>query len=173
MQFQWEGVVEDWTNKFVAKNLWRITRWGAFEDAVQQCAVIFVNCNNLYGSTVDNLRWFMALYKISVRRHFHSLALRNAKRRNAEAVYAAENPEQTASLSNVLTAQLSMSPELEAVIRIIADAPREILEALLEDGRTLRASRGRTKMLNHHWQDVLGFSCSNDLVAEIVQLLKP
>jgi hypothetical protein len=174
MQFKWGGAFEGWAKNFVKDNQWRVRNYlGTFEDGVQQCAMVFTYCNNLYEKKVDNERWFMALFKTAVKRHFHTLAERDSNLRTAEATFVHDESEAGPLLDNLLTAGESMSPELAAVFHIIANGPREMLELLFEDRQTLMAGYlGETAKLNNRWRRLLGIKANDDLVKELMRLLE-
>lgn len=174
MRFNWGGGFESWARGFVRDNRWRARNYlGSFEDGLQQCAMVFTYCNNLYEQKVDNERWFMALFKTAVKRHFHSLAERDTNLRTAEAAYAHEESEADPPIDNLLSAGESMSPELTQVFNIILNGPREMLELLFEDRQTAMAGYlGETDKLNNRWRRLLGIKANEDLVKELLQLLE-
>jgi hypothetical protein len=173
MRFMWGGAFEGWAKGFVKDNHWRVRNYlGSFEDGVQQCAMVFTYCNNLYEKKVDNERWFMSIFKTAVKRHFHSLAERDTNLRTAETIYTHEEDE-TATIDNLLVAAESMSPELSQVFRIIANGPREMLELLFEDRQSVMASNiGETTKLNNRWRRLLGIKQNKDIVQELLRLLE-
>lgn len=77
---RWQGVFEQWTQKFVNKNHWRVAYvWGSHEDVMQECGLVFARCLDRYRGKVDNHAWFMSLYKISIINEFNTMAVRDGR----------------------------------------------------------------------------------------------
>lgn len=174
MRFKWGGTFESWAKGFVRDNRWRARNYlGSFEDGLQQCAMVFTYCNNLYEQKVDNERWFMALFKTAVKRHFHSLAERDTNLRNAEAAFVHDDTEAGPLIENLLSAGESMSPELSEVFGIIVNGPREMLDLLLDERQVVMAGYvGETAKLNNRWRRLLCIKANHDLVKELLALLE-
>lgn len=132
---KWEGPFEAWSRKFVAANLWRVSALVEYEDAVQECAVVFSRCCKYYIGTVDNPAWFMALYIRSVNNTFHMLASKNRRLLEVRQVVGDlhQSHRVDIELSNgpVLAALSHASEELRQVLRVIAIAPQELLALML------------------------------------------
>lgn len=59
---------------------------------MQECALVWVKCYNRYirTATVDNAAWFMGKYLMALENRWHTLALKDMKRRSIEGVYSEE-----------------------------------------------------------------------------------
>jgi hypothetical protein len=107
----------------------------AYEDAVQECAVIFVNCCRLYEGKVTNGAHFMALFKTAVTNDFNTFALHNRRSELNDAAGATMFVERAnIELSNgpllALLGQASL--ELRVVLSVIANGPSELLKLMLD-----------------------------------------
>ena len=130
---QWQ-TVERYAYRFAAANHWRVKHvLDDPEDVLQECAVIFCKLCQIYGDTVDDPRWFMSLYKTALGRYFTSLARINKRR--AANLAAAYEAQMIAPLheepSEFYAALATASDELQAVLRVIAVAPRDLLDLFL------------------------------------------
>lgn len=91
----WErSAYEKWTKGFVFKNHWRVKHiFPTQDDAVQECAAIFVICRNKYQNSINrdpdyqgdrlmNDKWFMTLYMRSVSNKWCRFAQWDARERD-------------------------------------------------------------------------------------------
>jgi hypothetical protein len=126
---QWEGPFEGWAHKFVAKNFWRIEPLMAYEDALQECALLFFHIRNHYRDKVDNPAWLMSLYKTSVNNYFKGTSLKaTAKRLHEIAV------EDLAALGDAIQYDVQQLTAKEA--RMSAGVYQELETALEMPGAT-------------------------------------
>jgi hypothetical protein len=107
-----------------------------YEDAVQECAAVFVRCKNLYEGKVDNPKWFMSLLKISIVNEFNTMAKRCGRDRAAETDWVTAQVELLDGAvdhnnGGLLAALSEASEELREVLMVVAKAPAELLELLL------------------------------------------
>ena len=132
---EWTGVFENYSRAFVARNAWRVRYIMSEEDALQECALVFARCVHHYAGKIDNAPWFMALFKRAVANEFHFHASACTRIREAEAGYAGEQSRRGEGVDHnlgTLTASIaSASEELRAVLRVVAQAPTELLSLLL------------------------------------------
>lgn len=163
--YQWTGPFEGWARWWVSRHFWRVRHlFQTPEDALQECAVVFVRCVNKYADTVDEPRWMMALFKTSVANAWAKFSVRDREQR--EALAEAEGRMMgdaplaggAAHSAGPLLAALSLAP-IEAVkaLHVMAQAPQEVLDMLLEE-----PSRDRQNSILRRWcrlpkgTDVLG-----------------
>ncbi len=132
--YQWRGPFELWARSWVRRHYWRVRNvLPSEEDALQECAVVFVRCVNKYADTVDEPRWMMALFKTSVANAWNRLSCRDSEERAALEQYGG-----TAATSEYaegpLAAKLAWMPhEAMKVLCVMAQAPQEMLDLLLEE----------------------------------------
>jgi DNA-directed RNA polymerase specialized sigma24 family protein len=134
----WGGSFEAWAKKYVGKNLWRVNKQFAHEDAMQECVLIFLRCAKLYEGKIDNPAWFMSIFKISVINDFNTFAKRDSRMRQAEAMAAhAYEPRHHIEFSQgPLMAIISKgSEELKQVLKVIVESPSEFVGLLLQDAK--------------------------------------
>ena len=184
-RFDWGGAFEGWARGFVKRNLWRVAhRLGGPEDALQECAIVFIRCKKLYEGKVLEPKHFMALFKIAVQREFHTLSERDSSAREAEAAQADFDLHQRNDLDfsgGMLAALLSEAPkEVAALMLAILSAPGELLEivfkpdlALSDNGKAIEVDNF-TK-INRRAKRLFGISGTGarDLFAELRELLTP
>lgn len=130
----WEGsVFQKWAKNFCAKNQWRVSHvLGDYEDCLAKCALDYVICCQRYGATVNSAQHFMFMYTGWVIPEFHTLAVRDGAIRKLhenlptteEAVFS--DAELSVSLSGA-------SDELKSVLKIIFNAPQEMMETLRQE----------------------------------------
>jgi hypothetical protein len=130
---RWDGPCEKFAKAYVASNLWRVRHLLTYDEAVQECAVIFARCCRLYEGKVDNPKWFMALFTRGIKNDFHTLARKNTKLiagdsaakklHDRNAVEASEGP--------LYSALCHGSDELRQVFAVMAAAPQELLRLML------------------------------------------
>jgi hypothetical protein len=166
----WQGPFEAWSRQFVAKNHWRVAALCEFDDAVQECAVVFARCAKLYYGKVDNAAWFMALYKAAVVNYFNTLAKKNKKAaessKTAPPRYA--DGEAVDWSSGPLLALLNQaSVELREVLIVIAAAPSELLTLMLAGSKSDAAAWSRALCRLARTRRV-----RNDLLFELRNLLE-
>jgi len=132
---EWDGVFVSWTRLYVNQHFWRVRRiYGSKEDAMQECALIFVKCRALYRNTVDNPKWFMSLYQTAVRNSWHDASISDtAIRENIVEYRSIEEIDTRIEDNNLgpIIAQLSSARhEVQDVLTLFANAPAELLNAI-------------------------------------------
>ena len=141
------GPHEAWARGFVKTNQWRVDRLLTYEEAVQECALIYVRCCRFYEGKVDNPKWFMALFKRAVERGFHTFSLLNNRQIELCAEDAITRPQIDFSDGPLYAALSKASDELKDVLRVLATAPSELMYLML-DGVELRRSKERDAALS-------------------------
>lgn len=174
--YRWEGVFENWSKQWVRKHGWRTRQlWGSDEDALQQCALTFAKCLDRYAAKVDKPAHLMALYKTAVANHWHKHAVFDGRYRqlhhpeNLEA--APEGIARRASITfndgPLAAAMAGASQELQQVLRMIAQAPDEVLRILLPtDGETPDLD-----VLNRRFRRWFGLPAKAEVATELKNLL--
>jgi len=140
---EWEGsVFQKWAKNFCAKNQWRVAHvLGDYDDCLAECAKHFVICCQRYGATVNSAQHFMYMYKQWVIPEFHTLATRDGSIRK---LYEAMQPlpgdevdETPESQVNLLLELDGASEELKSVLKIMFNAPQEMLEVLRQEASSV------------------------------------
>ena len=137
LKVEWLGVFENWSRAYVTKNGWRVSKLMDPEDALQECALVFAQCQKRYieaeEGRCDNLAWFMSLYKRCVIYRFNNLSWANTKSPVLHQ-YANGIPLQKYTENShgpALVALSEMSQEAQDVLKKIASAPAEFLQIAL------------------------------------------
>ena len=100
---EWGGAFEKYARGFVSRNFWRVQAlYGSEEDAVQECALLFIRIIKKYADTAHNPKHFMALYKTTLQREFHSRALLDPRHRAEELPGDYAEKQQSSSIENLL-----------------------------------------------------------------------
>ena len=173
LQVEWSGVFEGWARAYVYKNYWKVQeQLTSHEDALAECALIFTRCLRKYEYTVDNAAWFMSLFQRTVANEFTDHA-RRASNKRATIVYARDDDDvlsrenahsPDSNLGYLAALSGSASCELRTVLGLIARAPSEMLDILLE--------ASDLSALNRKWLRLAGIKeCEIDVVAELRNLL--
>ena len=165
---EWENsVFKKWASSYIHKNSWRIRNFFDEEEALQECgALVFAKCLHEYKYTVDNPKWFMALFKTSVINQVNKYAIKSSKEREAISSYREIKKINTeyseGSLYSILT---SASEELQSVLKVVANAPSEFLDILLDNSATdKRWSRRLCRLCK--------VNMNEDIITELRSLLK-
>jgi hypothetical protein len=143
---------EQWSRNFVNKNFWRVEEVHLTkEDSIQECAVVFFRCKNKYSYTVDNLAWFMSLFKRAVSNEFHVASVKNTLRRENEIVSSVicDTGLQQMTDDNIgpLMQQLrACGNELRDAIEIMHRAPDQYLSCMLGHESQIAIERGIRRM---------------------------
>ena len=171
--FQFYGTsFERYARKFIAKNHWRVRHVQPdFEDALQEAALEFLTLLKIVGSEVDSPRWLMALYKKHLAYAFLDLA-RKHQRHQAALEAAREVQLLEPPAEGYLHYKLAgASRELSEVLRVIAVAPRELLDLLLPMPN-YRFSAANEARISRSWSRLAKVTqVREDLVAELRGLL--
>lgn len=168
-EFKWEGVFEGWARNWVRKHFWRVREHfcNDQEDALQECAWLFVACVDRYGSYVDEPKWMMALFKRIVWAHWHDLAKHATAHRNIPAQLGERltDADMTFSLGPLQANLQSCSAEVKQFLRVMAEAPAEFLQLIFRDD-------GDLAKLNRRARRLLGIkNPAVDIVSELRQAL--
>lgn len=147
------GPIQGWATNYAAKNFWRVKRVMEWEDLQQEAYVVFARCAKNYSST-DTAQHFMALYKTAWSRAIIDYSKADTKHRmfvEEETNASGESDQIMGSLDNdgQLNTKIRQAPsEVIAVLKIMLDAPTELLELLQSCwiGR-LRANEHVSKIL--------------------------
>jgi hypothetical protein len=144
---QWRGTYQQWARNFVRKNYWRIENtFPDEEDALQECAVIFSHCANMYGYKVNNPKWFMSLYMRSVHNKFCRHSIKDTEYRTIIAnntydpSYADHSADfdkssshnHTLSDAPLQTAISEASDEIKTLIAHLLTSPPELVNELFD-----------------------------------------
>jgi hypothetical protein len=80
---EWPGPWAAWARSYCYRNLWRVTSilGNDLEEAVSECALVYVQCKLRYGATAASPAAFMALYKLCVTSRFNDLSVKDSKLR--------------------------------------------------------------------------------------------
>lgn len=175
--YEWGGAYEGWARKWVSKNFWRVRElFGGEDDALQECALIFVRCCNSYATRVDNPAWMMSLFKTAVRNDWHTFAQRDGNMRSVPVpddldVVDYNHGPFVAALSNV-------SDELKQVLKAIASSPTDFIDMLFYGAEQTRSAdptiaAQATTIINRRIRRLLGITnTAADIVSELRELLE-
>lgn len=135
---EWRGIFEGWSKQWVSKHHWKVRHHcPTFEDAVQQCGLVFAYCNKYYVGKVDNPAWFMALFKTAVSNTWIKLAKRDSRTRDLGVLVAdfdmLRQHETTLPTGDLVLAAASASPDLLKIIQFLAEAPPAALAVVFAD----------------------------------------
>lgn len=140
-KFEWRGVFENYARSFVHKNHWRVReRFGSEEDALQEAALVFMDCLRRYSDRVEEPKHLMALFKRMLATHWHDASVVDTRIRS---VPPPDDEEQLDFSIGPLSAALSSASEdLRIFVATLATAPADFLAALLaNDDPNLLARR--------------------------------
>jgi len=163
----WDGSFERWARRYVHLNHWRIAAFvGDKDDALQECALVYLHIVQYYwgkkaanGQTIDNPAWLMALFKVAVARRWidasRHLARQNEFQDQLSDVAHVYREMAQSSMHGVKEIELnaeiaSASHELQSVIRLIANAPHEVLELLLPASFSKKSKRKLCRFAGVH-----------------------
>ena len=169
LDVQWPGVFENWARAYVRKNYWKVAEhFRTPEDALGECALIWVRCLRKYEYTVNNPAWFMSLYKTAVFNDFVTYAHASSRSvvvyaRNDEDALVQEL-EQDQDFNNGYWSVLlsEASDELKRIMEILVQSDDAALAKLLHDDIV---------RMNETWRRRLGLRRQKDLVKELQDLL--
>jgi hypothetical protein len=175
---QWKGAFQHYAYRYAAANYWRVRHVvDSPEDAAQECAVQFCKLCQLFGdSGVDNVRWFMALYKKMLAQAFTNMARSN--RRHAMALdivkhrgWATGGWDGRAEPNHIPAKLVRASPELKTVLHAIDVAPYDLLDLFLPLPQ-LRFSAEMERAISRSWCRLARVGrVREDLVTELRGLL--
>lgn len=164
--FEWGGVFENWSRKFVKRNFWRVSAiFQTEEDALQECASVFVHCRNKYAGKLDGPQHLMAIYKTALQRAWHTFAARDPQFRFVFMEESVDGIEGFTDNETPLSALISqVDEELQAVIEAVLAAPAEFISIIFRGTDTLLMTRRLARMFNIN-------AGKRDLVIELRELL--
>lgn len=175
--FQWGGPFEGWARRYVSRNFWRVRElFGSEEDALQECALIFVRCCRTYQSRVDNPAWMMSLFQRSVINDWNTFAQRDGRLRSLPL----PEPEEEVDQNNgpFVTALNAASDELKLVITTVLNAPSEFVDMLFRGVEYTRSVDPTTASIaattiNRRIRRLLGISKTDvDIIGELRSILE-
>ena len=176
----WEGsIFQRYAIKFVKKNAWRVRRYWDFDDCMQEAAAVFARCCRY--TDIDNPKWLMRIYSISLVNEFNTQAMITRHRYEAEHDFAQEHHiegnDVDFNLGALTTVLSEASDELKTVLRTIVGAPGELIRLMLNSEESIGS--GRTQSYSDAaWSRKLcrlsGIMKTKDgIVAELRSLLSP
>jgi DNA-directed RNA polymerase specialized sigma24 family protein len=158
---KWSGAFEGWSRRWVNANFWRVRKlFLDEEDAMQECALIFIRTLRHYDGQYENDAHLMSLFKTSVLRDWLHYSKHDQKLRLAEenADFDETDHSNMGPLA-VLIAQ--SSKELQMVLQTLSSASTEMLQEVFLPTRM----SGRD--LNKALKRICGIRTSKDLVKEL------
>jgi hypothetical protein len=173
--FPWQGSPEKWSRKWIGKHFWRVRHVLCTpEDALQQCAMVYVRVVNKYAETVDNRAWMMSLYMRAIMHEWHTLSDRDTASRDF-LVEMPEDPAQAGMLepcevgAGPLAAALAgASAELREALTLALNAPAELFELIF--GRD--QEKPDDALVNRRWRRSARITRDVDLLAELREMLE-
>lgn len=167
--FEWGGVFENWSRGFVKRNFWRVSAiFSSEEDALQECAAIFVHCRNKYACKLDEPKHMMSLYQTALTRAWHTYASKDPHFRYSYLEEKAAQQEDTHAVLNdgpLAVALSQCDAELSTVIHAIIEAPAEFLAIIFgNDDDTQKITQRISRIFRINAGD-------RDLIAELRELL--
>lgn len=166
---EWEGsAFQKWAKNFCAKNQWRVAHvFGEYEDCLAECTYMFFICKERYGATVNSEKHFMYMYKLWVTMEWNKFAVKDGNIRKLHQSIPDVEPtiESDANLAVTLS---EASSELREVLKIMINAPQELMDVLRSETTSYSLKQFFNKVVEH-----LGISKakSTALVKELEQLL--
>jgi hypothetical protein len=131
---EWQGsVFQKWAKNFSYRNAWRVQNiLGDYDDCLAKCAHDFVVCRIRYGATVNSDKHMMFCYTQWVVGEFNTLAVLDGKERQMHT--SLPTHEECVFNEGELGLKLqSASSELQSVIKILLEAPQEIMQIIRKD----------------------------------------
>lgn len=176
VKFEWGGAFEGYARGYVRRNFWRVRELClSEEDALQEAALIFVRCKNLYEGRVDNPAWFMALYKRALAMDWITMSAKDSKLRSIPAPEIEDGVDHNLGM---LSATISEGgAEIQKLFSVLANAPAEFLglmfnkaELVLSDNPQI--AQEATSKLNRRLRRLLGIKdTSTDIVSALRAVL--
>lgn len=162
--YEWAGVFENWSRGWVHRNFWRVREYfGDRDDALQECALIFVRCCKSYKGPPNQPKLMMAYFKLAVSNDWNTFSVRDGRQRE---IPIPDEAEQLDFSQGPLAAALSRgSDDLKQFLRVIETAPADFLAILFRDDNLVALNR-RIKRLCGIKQS------SADIIGELRSLLE-
>src|ERR1051325_38884 len=133
---EWPGsTFQKWSAIYCSKNYWRVSATvGDYDDCMSECALQYMLCRKRYGPYVKNAKHFMRLFQAMVISTFNTYSVDDYFSR--EALAALPTCEPSSEPDAVLLIKLNeASKEVQQVIRLLLDAPKDLLDSLRDDCR--------------------------------------
>lgn len=176
VRFNWGGAFEGYARGFVRRNFWRVRELlGTEEDALQECALIFVRCKNLYEGKVDNDAWFMSLYKRALALEWITMSGKDSRIRSVPVPEDAQGIDH--NVGELSAAIAGGSAELKRLFSVLANAPSEFLSLMFNKAELVMSdnpsiAQEASVKLNRRLRRLLGIkNASADIVSEMRAIL--
>lgn len=167
---EWNGsTFQSWARRYIGQNLWRVReKVGDADDALQECAIVFIRCRRRYRFTVDNPRWFMRIFQRAVINRFVVYAKRASQERAFREQLEQQPPDLIDSLAHnhlgpLMHAMRYAKGEVQVIIALLLNSPAETLDSLF------RSSDPAT--INRKVQEHLNLDRPVDVIGELRKLL--
>lgn len=174
-RFEWGGVFEGYARSFLVKNAWRTKLIiGDTEDALQECAIVFLRCCKTYEGQLRHPAQMMAIYKRALANEWNTLSRKDTARREIPIPEPAELIDYNQGF--LLAALSEASASVQSLCKILGDAPAEFLALMFgsegEPQETPEAVAHRDTLMNRRVKRLLGISDpSADVIGELRALL--
>lgn len=157
------GLYENWSKKWINRQYWRVAAiLGSKEDALQQCAEVYIRCRNKYGCQPIDPSHFMALYKTSIFNEWARLSTKDSLDREHIELSDIEPTEVEYSSGPLAANYAKASWELKYVLSIIAEAPAETLRVMF--------AMASMKDLNRRVISMCGLKTRKNILKELKQI---
>lgn len=114
-----------------------------FEDLVNEAWCVFLKCQRRYAGVVDNPKWFMAIFVISLRRRFYSLLGHNPAYISYEEVTAEHDEPGTEGDAGYAWRVLKELPaDMQELLSVLALGDDRVIPTLWRRLRELAAGEG-------------------------------
>lgn len=148
----WPGPWKLWAEKFCRTNAWRVATYlGDYDDAVAECAYIFVECQKKYGDKVESPAHFMRLYQRMVVTWFHDWSNGDTEQREVSKIIIDRG--ESIDLDKLLLHKTrKCSSEVKHVVTLLLNAPAEAVKILAADCREVSDVQSASKFLRNLMQ---------------------
>lgn len=136
----WDSsIFQKWAFNFCMSNAWRVRdRLGDIDDCMAQCALYYIECKNFYQHQVNSQKHFMYMYKLWVRGQFDDLAVKDSRNRDTKSNLASKKEAIESPNAELIVKLGEASSELQDVLKIIFNAPNEMIDTLRGDIRSCK-----------------------------------
>lgn len=149
----WPGPWERWARSYSAKHLWRVTNviGNDIEDAVAECALVYVECRLRYGTKINSPAHFCALYKLCVSSWFNTLSTMDTHFKIAnDAQLLHEEPiEELDELVDFRMKVETANSEIRDIVNIFCNTPAEFMEVLRNETSGMKPRDFVSTILRH------------------------
>ena len=138
---EWSGVIEGYVVNYLKKNTWRIARTHDYDDAMQECHLVFLRCASSY-PVLDTPQHFMALFKTTLKNEFIDLAHKATLARNCILESSDTDEDVNAFCRDLigetnnagyLATMVRQAPvEVVMVLNLFLNAPQEVLALAMD-----------------------------------------